>query len=69
MKILQISILVLIVSMASAFAQNYSYNYEEMTEEQYLAELQKWQDRLSTADRALLMKMPELPNCSRSWNL
>ncbi|MCB0283444.1 MAG: LysM peptidoglycan-binding domain-containing protein [Calditrichaeota bacterium] len=53
MKILQISIFILIVAMTSAFAQNYSYNYDEMTEEQYLAELQKWQDRLATAETGI----------------
>lgn len=53
MKILQVSILILIIAVAAAFAQDYSYNYEEMTEEQYLAELQKWQDRLATAEQGI----------------
>ena len=53
MKIYNIVLLILIVSLTSAFAQDYSYNYEEMTEEQYLAELQKWQDRLATAEQGI----------------
>jgi len=52
MNFIKITLLVLIVSMASAFAQN-SYNYEEMTEEQYLAELAKWQERLATAEQGI----------------
>lgn len=51
MKIIQLAILVLMISFASAFAQ--SYNYEEMTEEQYLAELQSWQDRLAAAQQGI----------------
>ncbi len=52
MNIVKITFLMVIFSMASVFAQN-SYNYEEMTEEQYLAELQKWQERLATAEQGI----------------
>jgi nucleoid-associated protein YgaU len=51
MKTTKLVILMLLVAFASAFAQ--SYNYEEMTEEQYLAELQSWQDRLAAADQGI----------------
>ncbi len=52
MNLIKITLLLVIVSMASAFAQN-SYNYEEMTEEQYIAELQKWQDRVAAAEQGI----------------
>ncbi|KAA3611278.1 MAG: LysM peptidoglycan-binding domain-containing protein [Calditrichaeota bacterium] len=52
MKFAKITLLFVIFSMVSAFAQN-SYNYEEMTEEVYVAELQKWQDRLTNADQGI----------------
>jgi len=51
MKTTKLVILMLLVAFASAFAQ--SYNYEEMTEEQYLAELQSWQDRLAAAQQGI----------------
>jgi len=51
MKTTKLVILMLLVAFASAFAQ--SYNYEEMTEEQYLAELQSWQDRLAAAEQGI----------------
>ena len=52
MNFVKITILLVIVSMASVFAQN-SYDYEEMTQEQYSAELQKWQERLSNAEQGI----------------
>jgi len=51
MKTTKLAILILLVAFASAFGQ--SYNYEEMTEEQYLAELQSWQDRLAAAEQGI----------------
>ena len=51
MKTTKLIILMIFVAFASAFAQ--SYNYEEMTEEQYLAELQSWQDRLAAAEQGI----------------
>jgi nucleoid-associated protein YgaU len=51
MKTTKLVILMLLVAFASAYAQ--SYNYEEMTEEQYLAELQSWQDRLAAAEQGI----------------
>ncbi len=38
---------------SSLLAQTYSYNYEEMTQEQYMAELEKWQNRLATAEQGI----------------
>ncbi len=52
MNFVKITLLLVIVSMTSAFAQN-SYNYEEMEEEVYFAELQKWQERLATAEQGI----------------
>jgi nucleoid-associated protein YgaU len=52
MNFVKITLLLVIVSMASAFAQN-SYNYEEMTEEVYVAELQKWQERLAASEQGI----------------
>lgn len=51
MKILSVAILLMFVCLTSAFAQ--SYNYEEMTQEQYQAELQKWQERLATGEQGI----------------
>jgi len=53
MKIVQISIMLLVISIAAVFAQTRSYNYEEMTQEQYTAELAKWQERLATAEKGI----------------
>ena len=44
---------VLLLSFVAAYAQNYSYNYEEMTQEQYMAELEKWKSRLATAEQGI----------------
>jgi len=52
MNLIKVTFLMVIFSMASVLAQN-SYNYEEMAEEQYLAELQKWQERLATAEQGI----------------
>ncbi len=53
MKLMKLTIAVLLVSFMSVYAQNYSYNYDEMTQEQYNAELQKWQERLATAEQGI----------------
>ncbi|RMH61749.1 MAG: LysM peptidoglycan-binding domain-containing protein [Calditrichaeota bacterium] len=45
--------IVLLLSFVAAYAQNYSYNYEEMTQEQYMAELEKWKGRLATAEQGI----------------
>ena len=54
MKLQKLFFVLIIFSFcAVSFAQQYSYNYEEMTQEQYLAELQKWQDRLAAAEQGI----------------
>ncbi len=53
MKIMKLTIAVLLVSFISVYAQNYSYNYDEMTQEQYNAELENWKSRLATAEQGI----------------
>ncbi len=53
MKLMKLTIAVLLVSFISVNAQNYSYNYDEMTQEQYNAELEKWKSRLATAEQGI----------------
>ncbi|HED09688.1 MAG TPA: LysM peptidoglycan-binding domain-containing protein [Caldithrix abyssi] len=53
MKLMKLTIAVLLVSFISVYAQNYSYNYDEMTQEQYNAELEKWKSRLATAEQGI----------------
>lgn len=52
MKVFKLTFLLLVVSFAFSIAQQ-SYNYEEMKEEQYLAYLQEWQDRLEAANTGI----------------
>jgi nucleoid-associated protein YgaU len=51
MKLFKLTFVIMLVSVASVIAQ--SYNYEEMEEEQYLAYLQEWQNRLSAAETGI----------------
>ncbi len=44
---------ILLFSVSSLWAQNTSYNYEEMTQEQYNQYLQEWQNRLATANQGI----------------
>lgn len=53
MKLAKITLLLVIVSIMSAFAQNHSYNYDEMEHEFYLQELEKWKGRLATAEEGI----------------
>jgi nucleoid-associated protein YgaU len=52
MKVFKLTFLLLVVSFAFSIAQQ-SYNYEEMKEEQYLAYLQEWTDRLAAAETGI----------------
>jgi nucleoid-associated protein YgaU len=51
MKLINILFLIVLVSFTNVMAQ--SYNYEEMEEEQYLAYLQEWQNRLAAAEKGI----------------
>lgn len=53
MKIFKFTLLLLVVSFASVYSQDYNYNWDEMEEEFYVAELAKWQGRLATAEAGI----------------
>ncbi len=44
---------ILLFSVSALWAQNTSYNYEEMTQEQYNQYLQEWQNRLAAANQGI----------------